>query len=65
MYVVNIVFNAAVFGILGAATGHWDFVGQSNLGLQALVGTALSELQVFTYPSGSLQTAGTSLEMSF
>jgi hypothetical protein len=30
-----------------------------------LVGIGLSELQVFTYPRGSLKTAGTSLEVSF
>jgi hypothetical protein len=65
LYVIPVVFNLAVMGVLTAATHHWDFAGHSDLGLQTLVGIALSELQVYTYPSGSLKTGGTSLEVSF
>jgi hypothetical protein len=65
IYVINVGFNLAVMGVLAAVTHHWDFAGHSDLGLQTLVGIGLSELQVFTYPSGSLKTAGTSLEVSF
>ena len=57
--------GVAVMGILAGVTHHFDFAGHSDLGLTTLVGTALSELQVYTYPSGSLKTAGASLEMSF
>jgi hypothetical protein len=65
LYVIPVGFNLAVMGILAAVTHHWDFAGHSDLGLSTLIGTALSELQVYTYPSGSLKTAGSSLEVSF
>jgi hypothetical protein len=65
LYVIPVVFNLAVMGILTGVTRHWDFAGHSDLGLNTLVGTALSELQVYTYPSGSLKAAGTSLELTF
>jgi len=65
LYIIPVGINLAVMGILAAVTHHFDFAGHSDLGLNTLAGTALSELQVFTYPSGSLKTAGTSLEVSF
>jgi hypothetical protein len=65
LYVLPVGFNLAVMGILTAVTHHWDFAGHSDLGLNTLIGTALSELQVYTYPSGSLKMAGSSLEVSF
>jgi hypothetical protein len=65
IYVINVGFNLAVMGILTAVTHHWDFAGHSDLGLNTLAAIALSELQVVTYPSGSLKTVGTSLELSF
>jgi hypothetical protein len=65
LYVIPVGFNLAVMGILAAVTHHWDFAGHSDLGLSTLIGTGLSELQVYTYPSGSLKTAGSSLEISF
>jgi hypothetical protein len=65
IYAINVGFNLAVMGVLTAVTHHWDFAGHSDLGLQTLAGVALSTLQVFTYPSGSLKTAGTSFEVSF
>jgi hypothetical protein len=65
IYLINIGFNLAVMGVLTAVTHHWDFAGHSDLGLQTVAGLALSTLQVFTYPSGSLKTAGTSFEVSF
>jgi hypothetical protein len=65
LYVIPVALNLAVMGILAGVTHHFDFAGHSDLGLTTLVGTALSELQVYTYPSGSLKTAGASLEMSF
>jgi hypothetical protein len=65
IYVINAGFNLAVMGVLAAVTHHWDFAGHSDLGLNTLVGIAMSELQVATYPSGSLKTVGTSLELSF
>jgi hypothetical protein len=65
MYVIPIVFNLAVMGVLAAAVHEWDFAGHSDLGLRTLAGTVIGELQVFTYPKGSLRTTGTSLELSF
>lgn len=65
LYVIPVVLNLAVMGVLTAVTHHWDFAGHSDLGLNTLVGTAISELQVFTFPSGSMKAAGTSLEVSF
>jgi hypothetical protein len=65
LYIIPVVFNLAVMGILAGATHHFDFAGHSDLGLNTLVGTAISELQVFTVPSGSLKATGASLEMSF
>jgi hypothetical protein len=65
LYVIPVAFNLAVMGILAGVAHLWDFAGHSDLGLTTLVGTALSELQVYTYPSGSLKTTGASLEMSF
>jgi hypothetical protein len=65
IYVINASFSLAVMGVLTAITHHWDFAGHSDLGLQTLAGIVLGELQVFTYPSGSVKTTGTSLEMSF
>jgi hypothetical protein len=65
IYVINAAFNLAVGAVLALASQHFDFVGDSNLGLQTLAGIALSELQVFTYPSGSVKTAGTAVEVSF
>jgi hypothetical protein len=65
IYLINAAFNLAVGAVLAIATNHFDFVGDSNLGLQTLVGIALSEAQVFTYPSGSLKTSGTAVEVTF
>jgi hypothetical protein len=65
IYVINAAFNLAVGAVLALASNHFDFVGDSNLGLQTLAGIALSELQVFTYPSGSFKTSGTAMEVSF
>ncbi len=65
IYVINAAFNVAVAAGLALATNHFDFVGDSNLGLQTVAGIALSELQVFTYPSGSFKTTGTSVEVAF
>jgi hypothetical protein len=65
IYVINVVFNLAVMGVLAAAVHEWDFAGHSDLGLQTLAGIALSTLQVYTYPQGSLRTSGTSLELTF
>ena len=65
IYVINAGFNLAVMGVLAAVTHHWDFAGHSDLGLNTLAGIALSELQVATYPAGSVKTVGTSLELSF
>jgi len=65
LYLINVGFNLAVMGVLTAVTHHWDFAGHSDLGLQTVVGAAVSSLAVYTYPSGSLKTVGTSLEVSF
>ena len=65
IYVINASFSLAMMGVLTAITHHWDFAGHSDLGLQTLAGIALGELQVFTYPSGSVKTTGTSLDISF
>jgi hypothetical protein len=65
IYVLNASFSLAVMGVLTAITHHWDFAGHSDLGLQTLAGIVLGELQVFTYPSGSVKTSGTSLEVAF
>jgi hypothetical protein len=65
IYVINAVFNLAVGATLALASNHFDFVGDSNLGVQTLAGIALSELATFTYPSGSIRTSGTAVEVSF
>jgi hypothetical protein len=65
IYAINVGFNLAVAAVLALATQHFDFVGDSNLGLQTLAGIALSELQVFTYPSGSIRAAGGGVEVTF
>jgi hypothetical protein len=65
IYVINAAFNLAVMGVLAGVIHHWDFAGHSDLGLQTLAGITLSEIQVATYPSGSLRTSGTSLELTF
>jgi hypothetical protein len=65
IYVINAGFNLVVAAVLALASNHFDFVGDSNLGLQTVAGIALSELATFTYPSGSLKTTGTQLEVTF
>jgi hypothetical protein len=51
---VPIVIGALVAG----ATGHWDFVGNGNEGLQTLIGVAISETQLLTWPRPSIKTIG-------
>jgi hypothetical protein len=65
IHLINIGFNLAVGAVLALATQHFDFVGDSNLGLQVLAGSVLAELQTFTYPSGSFKTSGTMVEYRF
>lgn len=56
-----IVMSAVVAG----ATGHWDFAVGGNEGALALIGSAIGELQVLTYPRPSVRTSGTALSLSF
>jgi hypothetical protein len=65
IYVINAAFNLMVGAVLALASQHFDFVGDSNLGLQTVAGIALSELYTFTYPTGSLKTSGTAVEVTF
>lgn len=65
IHVLNIGANIALITVLALATGHFDFVGDSNMGLQGLAGIVLSEAAIFTYPSGTFKTAGTSVEFAF
>jgi hypothetical protein len=62
---IGIVLNLILGGVLAAVTGHWDFVGHGSEGMSTLVGIAASELQILTYPRGSLHTQGTSVAVSF
>jgi hypothetical protein len=65
IYLINAGFNLAVMAVAAFASQHFDFVGDSNLGLQTLAGIALSELQTFTYPRGSFRTSGNAIEVTF
>ncbi len=65
IHVINVAANVALVTVLALATGHFDFLGDSNMGAQGLAGIALSELAIFTYPSGTFRAAGTSVEVSF
>lgn len=65
IYVINAAFNLLTGAVLALASNHFDFVGDSNLGLQVVAGIALSELATYTYPSGSIRTSGTAVEVSF
>jgi hypothetical protein len=55
IHVINVAFNLAVAAVLGLWTQHFDYVGDSNLGLLTTVGIGLAELNTFTYPSGSIK----------
>lgn len=64
-HVIGIAFNLLTGAVLALATGHWDFAGHGSEGISTLMGIAVGELQVLTYPRGSLRTNGTSLAVSF
>ena len=51
--------------IVGLSTRHWDFAGHGAEGLSTVVGLVAGELQLITFPRGSLQVGGTSLTMTF
>jgi hypothetical protein len=65
IHVINVGFNLAVAAVLALASGHFDFVGDSNLGLQTLAGIVAAETYTITYPTGSFRTTGTSVEWKF
>ena len=65
IHVINFVFNIAVATVISLAIQHFDFVGDTNLGLQTVAGIALSELYTFTYPSGSFRASATGMEVTF
>jgi hypothetical protein len=65
IHVINVGFNLAVAAVLALASGHFDYVGDSNLGLQTTAGIILAELYTFTYPTGSFKTTGTSVQWTF
>jgi hypothetical protein len=56
------IFSAAIVGL---TTQHWDFAGHGAEGLGTVVGLVAGELQVATFPHGSLHVGGTSLTMTF
>lgn len=56
------LFSAAIVGL---STQHWDFAGHGAEGLSTVVGLVAGELQLITYPHGSLHVGGTSLTMTF
>jgi hypothetical protein len=64
-HVIGIALNLITGAVVALASGHWDFVGHGSEGMSTLVGIAASELQIWTYPRGSLHTQGTSLAVSF
>lgn len=64
-HVLAIAVPVLTGAILAGATGHFDFVGNGNEGVTTLVGVALGELQVLTYPRPSVKMSGTSLTVSF
>jgi hypothetical protein len=64
-HVIAIAIPIITSAILAGATGHWDFATNGNEGLTTLVGIAVGELQVLTYPRPSVKMAGTSLSVSF
>jgi hypothetical protein len=65
IHLINIGFNLAVATVLALATNHFDFVGDSNLGLQTAAGIALSELYTFTYPTSTHNTTGNQALFTF
>jgi hypothetical protein len=62
---INIAINVLSGLFVALAVHHWDFAGHGSEGVQTLVGIGLGELQILTYPSGSLKAAGSSLQVSF
>ncbi len=56
------IFSATIIGL---STKHWDFAGHGAEGLGTVVGLVAGELQVITFPHGSLNVGGTSLTMTF
>jgi hypothetical protein len=64
-YVIAAVIPLLGGLLVGLSTQHWDFAGHGAEGLSTLVGLTAGELQVATYPHGSLHVGGTSLTMTF
>jgi hypothetical protein len=64
-YVIGGVIPIFAGLIVGMATKHWDYAGHGSEGLSTTVGIIAGELQLITYPHGSLHVGGTSLTMTF
>jgi hypothetical protein len=65
IHLINIGFNLMVGAVLALASNHFDFVGDSNLGLQVIAGIAASEVYTITYPTPSFKTTGSAVEFTF
>jgi hypothetical protein len=64
-HIIGIALNLITGAVVALASQHWDFVGHGSEGMSTLVGIAASELQIWTYPRGSMHAQGTSLAVSF
>jgi hypothetical protein len=73
-HIIAIALPILTSAIVAAGTGHWDFAGHGNEGVNALIGIALGEFQLLTWPrpsvkfgdpSPSVKVGGTSLTVTF
>ena len=66
-YVIAGVIPVFSGAIVGLTSRHWDFAGHGAEGLGTVIGFVAGELQLITFPQGSLNVgAGTgSLTMQF
>jgi hypothetical protein len=55
-HIIAITIPIVIGAIVAGATGHWDFVGNGNEGLNMLVGAAIGETQLLTWPRPSVRS---------
>jgi hypothetical protein len=55
-HIIAIALPIAISAIVAGATGHWDFIGNGNEGLSAVVGAAFGEAQLLTWPRPSVKS---------
>jgi hypothetical protein len=55
--ILAIAIPVVMGAILAGTTGHWDFIGNGNEGLNTVVGVALGEIALWTWPRPSMHTS--------